>query len=189
MYRAVFLDRDGVIVEFVELLHKPEQLKLKKGSAEAIRLFNNSNLKTIIISNQPVIARGMITEKELAEIDEKLKKMLRREYAVVDKSYYCPHHPDANIKEYRKLCSCRKPAPGLILRAAKDLNINLKQSWMIGDSLSDIVAGKRAGCKTVLIDSLLNKELIIGMENINIDQIRPDYRCKNLLEAAKLILK
>lgn len=187
MEQAVFLDRDGVIVEFVHLLHKPEQLRLVGGAAEAIRLFNNNLLKVIVISNQPVIARGMITKSQLKEIDKRLMKMLREEHAAIDKSYYCPHHPDANLAEYKKICSCRKPAPGLILKAANEFNIDLGNSWMVGDSPSDIAAGKSAGCRTIMVAGFKNSELIVGMESIK--AANPDYKCKSLLEAAKIILR
>lgn len=148
---AFFLDRDGVINKEVKFLHKPGQLELIPGAAEAIRLINQKGYLAIVVTNQPVIARNMCSIEELDYIHATLETMLGKEHAYLDAIYYCPHHPDGGYpeecKEYKIVCDCRKPKPGMILQAAKDWNIDLSQSYMIGDSDADIIAGESAGVK------------------------------------------
>ena len=149
--KAIFLDRDGTISEEVKFLCKPEQLHLIPGAAEAIRMINHSEYLAIVVTNQPVIARNMCTIEELDYIHAKLETLLGAEHAFLNEIYYCPHHPDKGYPEerpeYKIECNCRKPKPGLLLRAAKDWNINLAESIMIGDSDRDVQAGENAGCK------------------------------------------
>lgn len=148
---AIFLDRDGVINKEVKFLHKPGQLELIPGVAEAIRLINQKGYLAIVVTNQPVIARNMCSIEELDYIHATLETMLGKEHAYLDAIYYCPHHPDGGYpeerKEYKGICDCRKPKPGMILQAAKDWNIDLSQSYMIGDSDADMIAGERAGVR------------------------------------------
>ncbi|MCD8182046.1 MAG: HAD family hydrolase [Bacteroides sp.] len=148
---AVFLDRDGVINKEVKFLHKPEQLELIPGAAEAIRQINQKGYLAIVVTNQPVIARNMCSIEELNYIHALLETMLGKEHAYLDAIYYCPHHPDSGYpeerKEYKIICDCRKPQPGMILKAAKDWNIDLSQSYMIGDSENDVKAGENAGLR------------------------------------------
>lgn len=150
---AVFLDRDGVINKEVKFLHRPEQLELIPGAAEAIRLINQKGYLAIVITNQPVIARNMCNIKELNYIHAYLETMLGKEHAYLDAIYYCPHHPDRGYpeerKEYKIICNCRKPKPGMILQAINDWNIDLSKSYLIGDSDTDIQAGKNAGVKNL----------------------------------------
>lgn len=150
---AVFLDRDGVINKEVKFLHRTEQLELIPGVAEAIRLINQKGYLAIVVTNQPVIARNMCTLEELKTIHATLETLLGKEHAYLDAIYYCPHHPDGGYpeerKEYKIVCDCRKPKPGMLLQAAKDWNIDLSQSYMIGDSETDMQAGKNAGVKGV----------------------------------------
>lgn len=153
---AIFLDRDGVISKEVNLLNSSEQLELIEGAAEAIRYINQKGFLAIIVTNQPVIARNLCSIEELRNIHEKLETLLGKEHAYVDAIYYCPHHPDSGYpeecKEYKIKCDCRKPNPGMIFRAAKDWNIDLSTSYMIGDRESDKMAGVNAGVKeSVLI--------------------------------------
>lgn len=153
--KAVFLDRDGTINKEVGFLRHPEELELLPGAAEGIRKINRSGYLAIVITNQPVIARGEVTEKELKEIHNKLETLLGEEGAYLDAVYYCPHHPDkgfpGEIPELKIDCECRKPKPGLLYRAARDFNIDLSKSIMIGDSERDILAGKAANLRTVLL--------------------------------------
>lgn len=148
---AIFLDRDGTINEEVNLLNKPEQLKLIEGAAEAIRLINKSDYLAIIVTNQPVIARNLCSIEELEYIHASLETMLGKERAYINAIYYCPHHPDKGYPEerpeYKIDCECRKPKPGMLLQAAKDWNIDLSKSYMIGDSDRDLKVGQNAGCK------------------------------------------
>ena len=153
--KAVFLDRDGTINKYVGFLRNINDFELIDGVSEAIKRINASGYLAIVITNQPVIARGEVTYEELNEIHNKMETILGNEGAYLDAIYYCPHHPDSGfdgeIKELKIDCDCRKPKPGLLLKAAEELNIDLSQSWMIGDSKNDIMAGKNAGCKTALI--------------------------------------
>lgn len=153
--RAVFLDRDGTINRYVGFLRDIEQFELLPGVAEAIRWINASGYLAIVVTNQPVIARGEVTREQLREIHNKMETLLGREGAYVDALYYCPHHPDrgypGEVPELKIDCGCRKPRPGLLLRAEADYNIDLTKSWMIGDSDSDVQAGRAAGCRTMRI--------------------------------------
>ena len=153
--KAVFLDRDGTINKYVGFLRHPNELELLPGAAEAIRKINASGYLAIVVTNQPVIARGEVTVEQLDEIHDKLETLLGQEGAYLDAIYYCPHHPDkgfpGEIPELKIDCDCRKPKPGMLLKAAEDFNIDLTQSWMIGDDERDMEAGRAAGCQTVLV--------------------------------------
>lgn len=169
--KAIFLDRDGTINKYVGFLNDIDQFELLSGVAEAIRIINQSGYLAIVVTNQPVVARGEVTFAQLEEIHDKMQTLLGNEGAYLDGIYFCPHHPDSGyqgeIKELKIDCNCRKPKPGMLLKAEKDYNIELSDSWMVGDGRNDIQAGKNAGCKTALIgtenfgqdisiDSLLN---------------------------------
>ena len=172
--KAIFLDRDGTINKYMGFVRNPEEFELIDGVAETIKKINDSGYLVIVITNQPVIARGEVTVEELETIHNKMETELGEKGAYVDAIYYCPHHPhkgyEGEIKELKIDCDCRKPKPGLILQAAKKYNINLKKSWMIGDSEIDILAGKNAGCKTALItltfDDYGQDETITELSNI-----------------------
>lgn len=150
--RAIFLDRDGVINKYVGFLRDIHQFELLPNVSKAIKKINNSGYLAIVVTNQPVIARGEVTREELNEIHNKMETFLGQEGAYLDGIYYCPHHPHkgyaGEIVELKIDCDCRKPKPGMLIQASKDFNINLNQSWMIGDSDNDILAGENAGCKT-----------------------------------------
>ena len=153
--KAIFLDRDGTINKYVGFLRDINDFELIDGVAEAIKEINRSGYLAVVVTNQPVIARGEVTYEELNEIHNKMETLLGNQGAYLDAIYYCPHHPDSGfdgeVKELKFDCDCRKPKPGLLLKAAEELNIDLSKSWMIGDSKNDIMAGKNAGCKTALI--------------------------------------
>lgn len=176
--KAIFLDRDGTINKNVGFLKNIDKLELLDGVAEAIKIINNSGYLAIVITNQPVVARGEVSFEELDNIHNKLETLLSYDGAYLDNIYYCPHHPDSGyigeIKELKIDCNCRKPKPGLLFKASKDFNIDLSKSWMIGDSNNDILVGKNAGCKTALI----------GNGNFN-----QDITANNLLDAVKKVLK
>lgn len=153
--RAIFLDRDGTINKYVAFLRNIDDFDLIDGVSDAIRAINNSGYLAIVVTNQPVIARGEMTFGELDEIHNKMETLLGYDGAYLDGIYFCPHHPhkgyDGEVPELKIDCDCRKPKPGMLLQAAEDFNIDLSLSWMIGDSENDILAGKAAGCKTGLI--------------------------------------
>ena len=149
--KAIFLDRDGTINKMVGFVTKPEQFELIEGAAEAIKAINKSGYLAIVVTNQPVIARGDCTFEELQTIHDKMETELGKVGAFVDAIYVCPHHTDKGFEgertEYKCNCDCRKPKPGLLLQAAKDFNIELAESYMIGDSQRDVEAGENAGVK------------------------------------------
>ena len=149
--KAIFLDRDGTINKYVGFLRNIDDFELIEGVAEAIKLINQSGYLAIVVTNQPVIARGEVTWEELNEIHKKMATLLGKEGAYVDGIYICPHHPDKGFEgerpEYKIDCDCRKPKPGLLLQAAKDFNIDLSESYMIGDSHRDVEAGENARVK------------------------------------------
>lgn len=153
--KAIFLDRDGTINKYVGFLRDIEQFELLSGVVEAVRLINNSGYLAVVCTNQPVIARGEVSYAQLDEIHNKMETLLGLEGAYLDAVYYCPHHPDkgyaGEVPALKMDCECRKPKPGLLLKAARELNIEPGKSWMIGDSRNDVLAGKNAGCKTALI--------------------------------------
>lgn len=154
--RAIFLDRDGTINKYVGFLRKTEEFQLTDDAAEAIKLINASGYLAVVVTNQPVIARGEVTWEGLEEIHNKMETELGKQGAYIDGLYFCPHHPHKGYKgevsELKFDCDCRKPKPGLLVKAANDLNISLENSYMIGDSDSDVKAGVAAGCKTVKIE-------------------------------------
>ncbi len=153
--KAIFLDRDGTINKYVGFLRTIDEFELIPGVAEAIKKINSSGYLAIVVTNQPVIARGEVTFDELDEIHNKMETLLGLEGAYLDGIYYCPHHPhkgyDGEIPELKIECECRKPKPGMLIKAAKDFNLDLSRSWIIGDGENDVQAGINAGCKTVLI--------------------------------------
>ena len=153
--KAVFLDRDGTINKYVGFLRDIDDFELLPGVTEAIKRINSAGYLAIVVTNQPVIARGEVTVPELQEIHNKMETLLGAEGAYLDAIYYCPHHPhkgyEGEIPELKIDCDCRKPKPGMLIKAADNFNIDLKQSWMIGDGENDIKAGLAAGCKTALI--------------------------------------
>ncbi len=153
--KCIFLDRDGTLIKYVRFLNKKEDLELLSNVASAIKLINNSEYLCIVVTNQPVIARGECTLEELEEIHKKLETLLGNDGAYLDGIYYCPHHPDkgfpGEIKELKINCNCRKPNTGMIDKAVEDFNIELKDSIMIGDSTTDIALAKNAGIKSILV--------------------------------------
>lgn len=149
--RAVFLDRDGVLIADAHHLRNADQLRVLPGVPEALVRLRAAGWVLIVATNQSVVARGWVSEAELREVHRVLLGMLRERGASLDAVYYCPHHPEGAVPEYRLVCECRKPNPGMLLRAAAELGLDLSASVMVGDAASDIEAGRRAGCRTVLV--------------------------------------
>ena len=153
---AVFLDRDGTLIDEVGHLSRAEDLKLIPGAPDAVKRLRAAGAAVVVVTNQAVVARGLIDEDGLKRVHEKLEALFAAEGALFDAIYYCPHHPekdhaDAQDPKYRRECDCRKPKPGMLTRAAAKADIDLAGSFMIGDRWRDIEAGRRAGCRTVLI--------------------------------------
>lgn len=166
--KAFFLDRDGTINKYVGFLHTPEELELTEDAAEAIKIINTSGYLAVVVTNQPVLARGEVTWDGLQETHNKLETILGQEGAYLDALYFCPHHPhkgyEGEIPELKIDCDCRKPKPGMLLKAARDLNISLQDSYMIGDSDNDVKAGEAAGCKKSI--KITEGNLLEAVENI-----------------------
>jgi D-glycero-D-manno-heptose 1,7-bisphosphate phosphatase len=191
--RAILLDRDGVINQLVfnpdlgliDSPLNPAEFKLIPGAAEAIKTFNRLGFKVIVVSNQPGIAKGKMSENLFDEICLKMKSLLADNGAHVDGEYYCLHHPEAKRDEFKVECDCRKPLPGLILKAAKEFGVKTSESYMIGDGLTDIKAGEAVGCKTILIGAL-KCDLCRLMETM---VVKPNIITSSLLAASKIIEK
>ncbi len=187
---AIFLDRDGVINEEVGYLNSLDKLKVIPCAYEAIKLINESGMKAVVISNQSGVARGMITEEFVIKTNEYLRIILQKQGVYIDNFYYCPHHPTEGQEPYRRICDCRKPAPGMFLAAARDLNINLKISYMIGDRFLDMEAAKKVGVKGVLVKTGYGSEpLQDDGPNKETDEGEPDHVAADILDAVKWILK
>jgi len=168
---AIFLDRDGVISKEIDLLHRTDELELIEGAGEAIKYINDKGYLAIVVTNQPVIARNLCTVEELEKIHAKLETMLGQQHAYLNAIYFCPHHPDGGYpeerKEYKIKCECRKPSPGMLLNAVVDWNIDIQNSYMIGDRNSDVEAGNRAGVKqSVLIKQNEPFALLNAVKNL-----------------------
>jgi D-glycero-D-manno-heptose 1,7-bisphosphate phosphatase len=186
---AVLLDRDGVLIEDRDLLTRSDDLRILAGVPEALRRLKAAGFRLIVVSNQAVIARGMITEEQLDEIHRRMCLLLTHAGAPpLDAIYTCPHHPRATLPAYRVECECRKPRPGALLRAAREHDLDLAASYMVGDRITDILAGCRAGCRPVLVQSPATAAPpIMTLEPID-DSVQPDYVCPNLQAAVDWIL-
>lgn len=190
-HRAVFLDRDGVINEIIfhqemGIIETPftvKQFKLKKEAGRMVKTINGLGFKAILVSNQPGVAMRHFSRQTLADIDRKMIRELRQSKGHLDGIFYCIHHPVKGTGALKKRCSCRKPKPGLILRAAREHHIDLKKSYMIGDSILDVQAGKAAGCKTILL-AHLKCDLCHLMAKRG---IKPDHLVKDLKSAVRII--
>jgi len=182
MNRAAFLDRDGTINEEVGYLDRLERLKILPGAFEAVRLLNRRGLLAIVITNQSGIARGFFDEAFVQDVHEHIRLAFLAQGAVIDGFYYCPHHPTEGSGKYRQACTCRKPEPGLLIRATEERNITLEGSYMVGDMPKDVEAGKRAGCKGILVRTGCG-----GM--VDAGEVKPDYTADDLLDAVRWIVK
>jgi D-glycero-D-manno-heptose 1,7-bisphosphate phosphatase len=189
--RAVFLDRDGIINELiyypehgiVDSPFTPEQVRLTPFAVEAVNRFHNRRFKVIVISNQPGIAKGHFDETAFGMMSLRMRELLKKGNASLDDEYYCFHHPEAVREEYRIVCDCRKPKPGLILRAAKDNDISLSESFFVGDGSIDVKAGRNAGCRTVLVASTSGFLLRMLSEQ----DAEPDYLVRTLEDAVIIV--
>lgn len=188
MNRAVFLDRDGVVTADVHLLTTAEQLRLLPGVPAALRSLKDAGFLLLLVTNQTVVARGLITEAQLDQIHQRLQAMLQAAGAPpMDGIYVCPHHPRATLAGYRVACDCRKPRAGLLRQAAKEWSLHLPGCYMIGDRLTDIAAGAHAGCRTVLVET--GQHLAPAIETVEpVDlTIVPDWACADLSAAVRWI--
>jgi len=186
MRKAVFLDRDGTINEDRPYLHKINEIVILPGVREALKKLKRLDYKLIVITNQPVVARGLATEEEVIKINDRINSQLD---GMIDRFYFCPHHPNADLEKYRVACKCRKPSPGMVIQSIRDFKIDIGFSWFIGDMPSDIATGKAVGCRTILLESPNNKRIIVSANQVVNHNIVADYYAKNLPEAAEYISK
>ena len=151
MKKCIFLDRDGNINVEKDYLHRVKDFEFEEGALEAIKIFSDSDYLVVVVTNQSGIARGYYTEEDVKTLHDYLDRRVREEGGRVDGYYYCPHHPEKGIGEYKKECGCRKPEPGMFLQAKEDLDIDFENSIMVGDKMSDVEAGKRLGMRGILV--------------------------------------
>lgn len=187
MRAAVFLDRDGTVNEEVGYLRDLNDLKLIPGAASAIRKLNESGIAVVLVTNQSGVARGYFSEAFVKETHALLSSMLAQEGARFDGIYYCPHHPTAGESEYTMVCDCRKPATGLLDRAAHDLSIDLHKSFMVGDKWSDVELGHRAGCRSVMVKTGFGSDEAGNKRPLHVKE--PEYTAHNLADAVDWIIK
>lgn len=179
--RAVFLDKDGTLINDVPYNVDPALLTLSWQAGPALQILQRLGYKLIVITNQAGVARGLFTEAALVPVRRRLSELLAQYGVILDGFYYCPHSPDGAVKRYTAPCTCRKPMPGMLMQAAREHGIDLSRSWMVGDILNDVEAGRRAGCRTVLIDNGNETEWdLSGLRT-------PDLRTPDLYAAANMI--
>ena len=179
--KAIFLDKDGTLVDNIPYNVEPRQIVLSCGAGPALRLLSRLDYRLFVISNQDGIAHGRFGESAMDAVRDRLDDLLFRERLSLDGFYYCPHHPHGSVRKYAVECGCRKPMPGMLLRAAQENGIDLASSWMVGDILHDVEAGSRAGCRTLLIDNGNETEWRLGPRRI------PTRMAPDLYTAAVLI--
>lgn len=181
MNKAVFIDKDGTLIKNIPYNINPDFIEFEDYAIEALRMFQAQNFLLVVVTNQSGVAFNYFTEEQLQQVHIRIKELLIKEKILLHAFYYCPHHVQGKLPKYAIDCSCRKPKPGLILQAAEDMNINLSQSWMIGDILNDTEAGNKAGCSSVLINNGNETEWQLN------ELRKPDYTVNNLLQAAEII--
>lgn len=181
--RAVFLDKDGTLIEDVPYNADPERIRLSDRAGEALAALSEAGFELVVVSNQSGVARGYFSEEALADVAARLDQLLAQFDVRLSGFYYCPHHPEGAIAGYRTTCRCRKPAPGLLTRAAQELGLDLGASWLVGDILDDVEAGARAGCATVLLNNGNETQWRDGPWR------RPKHTAHDLAEAAEIILQ
>ena len=178
---AVFLDKDGTLIEDVPYNVDPSRVRLTCRAAEGLQALQEAGYRVIVVSNQSGLARGYFDEKALVGVVECMRELLAQYGVRMVAFYYCPHHPAGKVPRYAVACTCRKPEPGLILRAAQENQIDLSRSWLIGDTLDDVEAGRRAGCNTVLLDNGHEREWDLSPPRV------PHHVAPDLAEAARVI--
>lgn len=186
---AVFLDRDGVLIEDVDLLTSPDEIRVLGGVPQALRSLEQAGFRLIVISNQTVVARGLATEEDVCAMNAEVERhLIEAGGPRLDGFYFCPHHPKATLLVYRVACECRKPRPGLLVQAAREHDLDLTTSFVVGDRITDILAGASVGCRTVLVQTGEHREPPIETVDPLDGSVQPDHVCADLPEAATWIL-
>lgn len=182
MKRAVFLDKDGTLIDNVPYNVDPARIRLAQGAGEALRMLADAGYRLFVVSNQSGVARGCFGEEALAAVERRIRELLRAEGVEIDAFAWCPHHPDGTVPAYARACDCRKPAPGMLIGLAARHDVDLPRSWMVGDILDDVEAGRRAGCRTMLVDDGGETEWVRGPHR------EPHHVVPDLAAAARAIL-
>jgi D,D-heptose 1,7-bisphosphate phosphatase len=182
-HKAIFLDKDGTLIENVPYNVDPEQIRLTEGASEGLRMLQDFGFRLIVVTNQAGVAYGKYKEDALLPVRQKIQQLLESSGVTLDDFYYCPHHPDGKVEEYAIHCFCRKPNAGLLFKAAREHDINLAASWVIGDILNDMEAGRRVDSRTILLDNGNETEWKLT------SQRRPHFTVKTLKEAAEVIIR
>ena len=186
---AVFLDRDGVLTRDIGLLTRSDQVELYTYAPQAIRRLQEAGFAVVVVSNQTVVARGLASEQDVELTHARIQELLQKSGGgQIDRFYFCPHHPNATLPQYRVECDCRKPRSGLLLQAAQELDLDLGASYMVGDRISDIIAGQRAGCRTILVRTGMHTAPPIESPDALDMSVEPDYVCADLSAAVEIIL-
>lgn len=183
MRKAIFIDKDGTLIHDIPYNVDPTLLRFNTGAVEALKIFSRMGFALFVVSNQSGIARGFFTESDLHHLRRNLTERLKARGVTLDAFLFCPHHPDGSVAPYNIECSCRKPKPGMILRAAGQYDLDLSRSWMIGDILNDVEAGNRAGCKTILLNKGHETEWVTSGYR------KPTVIVSSFEEAAKAIMQ
>jgi D-glycero-D-manno-heptose 1,7-bisphosphate phosphatase len=182
---AIFLDRDGVVIEDSHYLGDATRIRLVPGSAKAIAALNRAGWAVVVVTNQSGVARGLFSLDSVGRVHDSLATMLAEHGSHVDAIQFCPHHPEAKLAEFRQDCDCRKPRPGMLRRAARELDLDLAASWMIGDRASDLEAGAAAGCRTVLVRT--GYGTTVDVSTLDRDSLHLNLVAANLAEAVELL--
>ena len=185
--KAVFLDRDNTVIEDPGYVSDPQVVKLLPGVELAIKSLAQAGYRIVVVTNQSGVARGLLTEETLGRMHAELQRQLGQHGAHLDGVYYCPFHPEGTVEQYTRESDLRKPKPGMLLKAAQELDIDLSASWMVGDSARDIEAGQRAGCRTIRVRVRASHHAAPGVEDD--ENVQADYTVRNLVDAARVILR
>lgn len=175
---AVFLDRDGTLIRDQHYAFRPERIELLEGVVKGLLVLQGAGYRLVVVTNQSGVARGYFGEADVVAMHRHLDALLRSQGVRVDGYYYCPHHPEGVVSGYTVACECRKPRPGLIYRARADVGIDLRRSWLVGDALSDVLAGRAAGCRTILL----------AVDDERHHDAAPTHVAQSLREAADIIV-
>ncbi|MBL9138286.1 MAG: HAD family hydrolase [Verrucomicrobiales bacterium] len=187
--RAVFLDRDGILIRDDGVVSRLEGIDVLPGVPSALKRLKEAGLALPVVSNQSVVARGVLTESEVKELQAEVeRRILQAGGPALDGFYFCPHHPKGTLEAYRSHCDCRKPGIGLLTRAAGDLGVDLQSSFMVGDRPTDIVAGRRAGCRTVWVQTGQHAAPLIETAEPMPADVQADHVCADLAAAVDWIL-
>jgi len=187
--KAVFLDRDRTLMEDPGYLADAEAVKLLPGVELAVKSLCQAGYKIVVVTNQSGVARGLLTEENLQAIHAELRRQLAKSGAHIDAIYYCPYHPEGTVEPYAVESELRKPKPGMLLKAAAEMDIDLSASWMVGDSARDVEAGQRAGCRTVRVRAPRPRASTSAQDHEEDEDARADFTVRNLTDAARVILR